>query len=556
MNSFFFMTIKSLMILIIPISTFSSVSEDSLIYYENSGLNDLFDIYKLDKSEMILRYEPLTKRSSGFLDNKFKGDGNSFYFNINGEVKKTSFSLTHSKNDGEILIRNKFKKCLSFNINGYKFLIGDYKVNISNGRLISNSFRRSKFFIHNWNSNRFWMDRSSSSHNQFQGLSLTKNYEFKTFQINTNLFISRSNRAANVNSENEITSLYTSNNFRTSNELNKIGALRENLISTGISFENQRFNLASQLLLYKIPNQLKINSNYYFKEQSNIQGSISLTHKSIINQLNVETTFNKKGISGLFIQNNFKKSYINFRFIDENHNNPYSNILTEYSNKQNEIALIIGSILTIDKYKIRYYVDVFKRPRKEGMLLINNGLDIGIESTFKINNSKHRVNFINEIKSDYSKSNEIRRFDRERIRLRTDHAFKLIKNYDIKVQCNVNYLKEDSGPIWGNGILIKQKIKINKLKVNIMTGVFNSEEYANAVWWFDYFGKYNLASLPMYGKGVYLSSNFEYFLNKKTNIQFSISYLKKDGVKEIGSYLDAIKGNEKIRSVFQINYTL
>lgn len=526
---------------------------------------------KRTKQEILYRSAFTIQNKEGYnKSNGYKGDKLQHLFKYSITKKNILGGITLEKDPGERYIDKTVDFCSAhLQINDYKnfnkIIIGDYKMTIGQGVVISQSFGGGKspavLNLMRINSD---INKTSSAneYNFFRGA--TFKYRYKDFLF-TPFY---SNRLRDATISDSKASFYTTGLHRTITEIGKYKTLREIDWGGRVSFDKNRVRIGLNSLFYKFNYHIQPYNKVYNAPDfnSNRGSNISFDYKyfgkrvSVFGEIATHNFKNNAFINGAVIDASAEVSAILLhRKYDKSYFSPYSNSFNE-SDISNEEGFYLGlELYPLNNLKISSYYDIYKHPwlkhntkgssygREFFGKVEYSGLDdLKVYFHFKTE-SKPKLISIKSKKLEklYTKQNS-------RINLR------YIVNENIHLDSRCEYTNYTINSLRETGLLLYQGIKISVKNIPFSFSArytyFDTSGFNTAIYAYEPDVLYSFTTPILSGKGSRISVVGKYKLSNKISIWLKFSNSNFYSVKYIGTGNERIYGNNKSDIKFQFRY--
>lgn len=501
----------------------------------------------------------------GFVNDNFKGNKIDLYNRVGIKYQDFNFNLILNKDEGEISYADDYSINLSYNYKNNKIIVGDIRAHTGYGLLLNSGFpiRKSSNPSDVLLSfgNGFTPSRNLLALGNFRGVAYENDLLINKFRIKSRLLFSNTNRSSTINDD-IVTSFYTTNLFRTENEIEKKNNLIENIIITNSEVNYNSFLIGFNYLNYKYSKILETQSQNYFT--GNNGNNYSFYSRYLLNNSSINYELagdNNNNISHLLIYNYFDTNIdfgFSYKYIHPNSRLQYNNLLTNYSTNSNEESYFSYLTIKNNNFKNTLFIDFYNRPKIDLFLdMPQSGIDIFNEFTFKLINN---INFLNRIRlrnyKDFTKSNP-NYFDVNRLDLRNEISYNGKIDFRIRLDLVSNEFSEDK--YQGFGYLIFGEVN-NRLfksnKTSFRFTYYDTDSFNEAIWHYEYLVRGYLTAPPLYNQGykIIFKSSIEFLKNYL--LSFAFTYDKALDFDKFGSGLDEINSTQRTRLYLQLDYNL
>lgn len=529
--------------------------------------------------DIRLQYKKVLEKAWGYQRDDDKGyQGKNFSTSLRynqNYYNRLSFSILADNDAGEPFFNSKQKL-------GYDYLsaqftlrdisiieqitIGDYRLGFGEGLAINQSLNFGHFTKDaksKKNYSGIKPNRSITEYNSMRGIAT----KIKLKDISVYLF-------GSYNKRDYSGSLLTTGLHRTNSELQRKDSNIEAVYGTHIEFNRKGVELGVSLFnyhyKYPITHQNQAYMQYYFEGKSNSIYSFNTSlpvHRRVRAFGEIAMSRNKGYalITGVDINLGYKRNLsFNYRNYQNQYQNNFASAIGAQSRNANERGLYSAFSARINKYFNCFIgVDYFNFPDQSYRANISvNGYKIRSEINYiptlsnqfsliyKMNNrpynEKHpngetfpEDNILNQIQLRYTYSKT------QNLILKTRIGYSRTRNY----QSDKN-----------QGMFISQDIilspKSTSLSLNMRIAYFNTDDYDNAFYIYEYSLPLTYSSAQLYDRGLrsYIILRYDFKKNLYFTARYSITFYKDKT--EIHSGNDKIQGNHKQEIAFQFYWLI
>jgi hypothetical protein len=323
--------------------------------------------------------------------------------------------ISNSKDIGEPNYFDSYKAFLSLNYEGLELILGNFVAENDFGNILWNPFGKYKgsnsVIVSSMFRKRIVPTLTSMDYGTFRGIALDYNFKlWKDLEFNFLGFVSKANRSATIDTvRNVVTSIYTTELFRTASELAKKNQLDETALfgNVGIRLDFMSFNYSILKLNYDRALQTK--SKKYISGFQSVLHSLGLQLR-----YNDKITFSTEASLGnddglgvvcalTYNQRPFATT-INFRYFSPNFRSPFGALFGENSYPNNEFGIFCGIEYSRSDVSLQFYGDYFRTLEPTALIQVPVlGSDFYLQSFFTpLANLSTRVRIQRKEKTDYT----------------------------------------------------------------------------------------------------------------------------------------------------------
>ena len=545
--------------------------------------DDLAERLRAGESSVLLRVSQIIEKARGFTfdtsGKHYLGSPQKVFFRYKYSYKNLfQFGFTGDKDAGEQFLKGKQKLGFDFysfhifirHVKGIAALaIGDFTVNMGQGLVhwqslafkkgaeVTNTKRQSPVLKPYTSAGEFFFHRGA-------GITIRRK------NIESTAFLSLRNLNANVSGENEeegaASSLLTSGNNRTLNELADRHALRQLSFGSttkyeGVSKKGRAYQVALNGVYYNyslplnkrdLPyNKYSIRSDQWY----NASVDYSYTHKNI--HMFGETAVDARGAIAIvhgFLLSLHSLADFSFvhRSIPARYQAVYGNAFTESSAPSNEKGFFLGiSIRPLSMVRVSLYADHYIFPwLKFRVDAPSRGADYLVQMTFTPNK---QLEIYTRYKTETRQTND-KGYALNVLESVTRKNWRTHFNYQITQDVTVRSRFESSWFIPQHGVPetgfvfffdVFYKPLMKPYSVNLRLMNFESDSYDSRMYAYENDVMYSSSVPVFHGRGRRQYLNLSYDLNRKTTIWLKLSRTTHANATTIGSGLDEIVGTRK-----------
>lgn len=556
-------------------NTIDNLSSDEIVIFI---LKECLTISNLKSKKFncnyTVRYRNNLEPTKGFEKNKYLGSELNFYQKLRTEYKDYELNAIIDKDDGEVEIADFNSIGLKYEIDNFKFILGDYNLSYGLGNLYDQSFLslKNSDFINT--SSEFGqgatLNRSTIDFNFFRGgfvdkvfyLNSSSNLRFATFYANTN-------RAATLDTSRDIiTSVYKSGYFRTETEIKKKNQLSEILYGLNLEYESEGFSLGilgTQMEYNKFIESNSFSSFYGKRGNLNtIYGRIGSNDEifkfELCNDVNYNLSIRTNYLLELYENLIF---LTDIRFSEPNYRAPYSMNFGEQSFVANEKGILSGISYKFDNINVAFFSDFYNSELKTFTTTKPiRGIEYYLDVILKSGATKYNFRINYERKSDTFKSDSLLTkftIPNSKISTRFELNSNLGSDYTFRGRSEIAFRINDFEEIQTGSLLmleIKKKGNKEDLHYGFSFITFNTPNFETVIYTYLYQVPGFAYVYPFYQSGNNFNLFLKYSIIEEIDIWLRANYLFKNGVDKIGTGNEEIEGNERTQLVFQIVYNL
>ncbi len=505
------------------------------------------------------------QRNKGIAWGKYLGSNFASSNKMLISIDDYRFGIYLDKDVGEEKLNDFYSFFAKKSFGNHKILIGNFKQMASLGLLFGPSMSLSKYYsitAMNEGIDRYSKaDLSSYNIKTFRGISYNYNAElFSDFGINLSIFYSNQNRSASLDTLDRITSLYSTNLFRTPSEIAKKDNTTENTIGAGLGVSGKQFSLQYSAFSLRydrdyISNKIAIplksgmfahslGLNFNFANVNSIS-EIALYQANIALQSNVIINFD---------DDNAK---LGFRYYSPDYYSPFGTNLYNGTSPSNELGFSAGySRLVSNQYRISLATDYYETLRRGYFNYMPiNGIDFEIRNEFyfsqfsRLNLLLKYANQDVQINATDTNNREVSSFDKKKsIRAKTAYSIKFENNIILTARAELSYNLPYYNNISRLGYLFGGDINYNpmeSLNLQFSGAYYNTDDFSSSVYYYNAFYNYSGSIKALFSRGIFGKANIRYSIGR--NIKLSTQYWINNKLDEtvIGS------GDNRINAAFE-----
>lgn len=529
------------------------------------------NIKKKNKVAFRARYQPLLNSIKGFEDGKFLGSPYDSYLRFRGNINGINAGLLLSKDIGEKRLTEFLAGYLNFNFLGVNVLLGNFTIEAGMGNILWNQFSFGKGAETIYPAISFKSKingyASSTEAGFFRGLASEFNVMLSDDLIIKNtLWLSHRDLSGTLNNSNDtVTSIYTSGLFRTESEISKKNILDENIYG----FKSELFgkNIITGLIgfFYNYDKFINSESRAVFYGKSGYLGSVYYLFK--LGRTNFTGELSLDNRNEYAIKTTISNSYdnidlaINFRYFSENFRSPYGFNFGESPEVNNETGLYTGIKWKVAKrLLVSSYFDLFKTIARSFFIPFQKrGEDFFFQTDWKIDlESNLRLRFNFEGKTDNITDDKGNKFYPRKTKYssRIDYQRSFDEIIIIKLRADFNSVSFENVKPDENGFASSLELTykpIRDIMLQSRVTYFNTDSYESAIWQFESPVIGYMYSQLLYGSGWRAYLGFRYQLSDFLNFSCRFSITSKNNVTNLGSGLNQILDYQDKRIIFQFD---
>ncbi len=527
--------------------------------------------------EMRSRISHKLQPARGFTEGKYYGSSIKSYQRVKfSQGENLAAAILMEKDAGESRLNDFLSAYVQIKnlISSSSIVVGDYFIEAGQGVGLWRGFDYQKgtnVVLPAKKKGRGLVPYASSDENAFlRGAAATvniSNWALTAYYSNKSL-------SATVDTNGNVTSLYTAGYFRTESEREKRSNLSERLLGGRGEYQFSRENTAgitaftaqysrdfSLVNEHFAGNTFNFASADYFLSLSRVRmfGEWAMTNHVV------------GGISGIHLEpDNLIDIISAYRNYPAEFFNPYNGSFSERSGAANERGFYLGlQIRPVRGVRFAGYFDQFSFPApSQGIIFPGAGHEIFLQAEVSparrfLFTPRYRRRVTSESGSMVDQAGRTVMFDEEKVL----ESFRLTIDYrldsDARLRTRVEYVDLHFHPAMAvgreHGILIYQDVAVRAsghLTLGVRLAIFRTDSFESGV------GEYEtdlpgVLTIPvLYGRGVrwYLLANYSLFESLRLSLKYA--ELIRDDVKTIGSGLDELPGNRDNRISMQLDFTL
>ena len=523
--------------------------ETNLLYTSNLSFWERFSTLSNRYAILQTSHDALAKDNSNFL-----GNPTNFLLKVrNYRRNDFSFHLALEKDSGELWWNwqpNRQKIGIDFfsfhaavqNRGIIKhWILGDYQWNMGEGLIFGGGFSFGKGTQSVLSLQRSYQQTLAytgrTEYNFFRGTSLTLrltpfeasimySYQF----LDSNLDSSKSDtRAQNI---------LKTGTHRTANELENQNTLSEQVLGLNITYPSDEltvgFNLAYTEFGFPIAGKTRPYQIYNFQGSGNLAYSIYFDYLwqnfSFFGEWGISNDA-LGGIQGMILSlSKFVDLSLLYRTYAPAFESFYGSSISENTNSNNESGLYTGIQITMPRWKINGYVDIFRFPwlRFNVDFANTHGYDYLLHTTFTVRKGWYlRATLKHEKKQrNQSVKNQTHLVDFTKTYLQLFMEYGISEAVKLRSRLITNELR--FGNVTNRGVALSQDIiaKFKRWSYTLRIAFFDTDSFDNRIYIYEADVLYNFNYPFYYGKGMRTYHLFQYRLarNLKVMLKYGLTY--------------------------------
>lgn len=520
--------------------------------YKNIGVYRIRNLHRLETNR-------------GLEEKQYKGDELDLYQSLHLNYNGYESQIITNKRIGERSITEFVSGSISYNTDNLNITFGDYRPIIGFGNLFWNSFAIGKggemvSSAASFNTS-IKSNSSTIAFSYLRGVAISKRINIKNSKLTITTFASNTPRSATIDTASNIaTSLYTSNYFRTQNEIDKKNNLDEKSIGTSLVYENDRYTIGSVCLYLDYSKEVASSSASAFNGKSGNLGTIFGFYQFPMVLLGSEITIDNNsniGLKAVALRKGTRSSVsMHYRYYSAEFRSPFGYNFGEQSSAANEMGLYTGfrTIFTSNS-NLQGYLDIYRTITwTYTVQLPIRGIDLaGLFS------QKNTILGDFSIRAKYeSKTNGLKKqgqsrqtiYSHTRTDLRAEIKNKFHRTTLFRLRFDVNIVDfENHKPqeLGFAGYAELQYSPISKLRFRGRYAVFQTDSYSSAIWHFEYRMPSSAAAVALFDEGSRMFFAIDYKLLNTIELYLCYTRLHKPKYKTLGSGYEQIKSNKDNR---------
>jgi len=526
------------------------------------------------KKKSSLVYRSRTKHRFeevyGFSADRFEGSPIDLYQRAIYKDSRISAGLLTKKSAGEQSIAEYYSGYASVDLSGFRFIAGDYSVSYGQGLLAGKPFAPYKgqqtISPAVVRSSGIQPYRSTLDYLHYRGAAVSHFAKLsENFGISLVGAYSNNDKSATVDEETAlVSSIYTSNLYRTKNDISKKNALNEQIIFGNSEIWLYDFKLGGNIMKIDYDKEIQASSSRVFQGKSGIAHSIY-------------GNFNKDGLNfaGEYAtDNNQNTAYSlafskvtpqvriagNFRHFDSEYRGFYANTFNNFSYVANETGFYTGlEYRAGQKLKISAYSDIYRSNSSTySSYFPVRGIDFFVHSEYRHSRESRWQFRLGRYAQTYSERGDIgiNNVERTRYNIRVENRTELSRTSYIRFRAE-QVLIDTRSELRGSLIFAETGFNIfNSLQFSTRLTVFSTDDYASAVRQFEYIAPGYSINQPLYGDGFRGLFRLRWTPHSSIALHLRYSYMQRNNTDQLGSSYDAIQGNRDRRAVLQLDVRL
>lgn len=535
-----------------------------------------FQIYILENSTNIInknknsynfrsRYINTLQNNSGELNNSFAGNKLDLYNRIGIKQNNFNFNLITNKDAGEESLADDYTLNLSYNFKNHKIIIGDFRAHTGYGLLLNSGFPIRKSSnpsdaLINYGVG-FTPSRNLVALGSFRGVAYQNDFLLNKLRVKSRLFYSYTPRSSTQNN-NEVSSIYLTNLFRTETELEKKNNLTENILFSNIEIDYKNLSFGINYLNFNYSKILNTESQNFYKGKNGNNFSLYSKFKLTNSTFNYETAIdNNFNLSHYFIYNYFNNNIdfgFSYKYLHPNSRLQYNNILTNYSTNSNESGFFTYLTLKRNNFTNTVFIDFYSRPKIDNYQdMPQSGIDIFDEFTYKISK---KVTYLTRLRlrnfKDFLKSTP-NYFDKQRLDFRNEIRYN--DNFNLRFRLDLVQSEFSENRYSGFGYLIFGEVSKSIFKGNntsLRLTYYDTDSFEETIWHYEYLVRGYLTAPPLYNNGYKIIFRSSYSFLQDFLLSFALTYDNGIDFNSFGSGLNEIPQNQRTRIFLQLDYNL
>lgn len=520
-----------------------------------------------EKFESRTRMENRIRKSNGYMEGKYGGNSSSSYQRIKMSGVRTEASALFEKDPGELATNGFITGSVSLKNTGYikRIVLGDYSVAADQGLIFAKNISSSKgsdVIGQIKKKGRIVTPNTSADElHYFRGTAIESNDE----DISMVGFYSERKLPASVDTNGEISSLYSAGLFRNASELKKKNVVRETAKGTRVEFDlGDNRNISLSYLTVRYDHSYTQSYELTDRKQSLNAGSMAFDIPgrffTVFGQIASSDVKNFSYSGGVVtsISKSFSLSY-HLRHFAIGYTTPFARPFGEKNNiAEGEDGNYVGLAYSKDRVSLNGYYDRALFPAIHNDfsgLSAESFLSIECPLTKKCGIYVHMRNKV-QSKLTGDDENDIRRQANYRFEFRIKMSRNITLTNRIET-ASISYepsSKKESGLMMFADGSYREYTAGMRFKFRLI--FFDSPSYDSRLYQYESDVTGNYSNPPLYGKGIRWYILFGYELFDDVVCSFKYSETKKLNVLTIGSGDDEIIGNIDGQMAFQLDFQL
>ncbi len=513
------------------------------------------------------------QKTTGLEKGKYLGTNFGYTNKFNFSISNYRFGFSTDKDIAEDKIIDFYNFYAEKSFDNFKINIGNYKLNSGLGNILSSSFNQPKIntllSTDNSINNSVSADNSTSTYKSFRGIALSGDILKSTNCIlSISAWYSNNSKSATINDSGDVSSIYTSEYYRTQTEIDKKNSLTESVFGAMSLLEFKSISLGTTILNINYDKNIESASSSTIVGNSTLLSSIFAAYTYDSLKLSSEISFSNKAEKAVTL---FAKYYslsselnLNFRYFSAGFRAPFGNNPGENSSAANEIGLNFGYLYKASKkIRIAFMVDYFETlERTYTVYQPVKGLETEYRMDYKINHNnklffKLRYQNKDNQKADENSVKTIFKEEIYTVRLDYEKKWSPLFNQTFRTDFNLMPMNKINSERLGFLLSVSNEYSpFEYLRFDLDLAYYNSDDYYSGIWLFNYFAPGASQISPLYNEGYRISFITKIQVQNKLNLYIGYRLNHKLNVNTIGSGYDLINSNSEQRIQLQAEWML
>lgn len=497
--------------------------------------------------ELIIRSRLYAKKQNKS-DTNFLGDPIDAYQKLLLRSNFGELGISSSKDIGEQNYFDSYKAFLSLNYEGLQLILGNFVAENNFGNILWSPFGKYKgsnpVTVSSMFRERIAPTLTSIDYGTFRGIALDYNIKlWKGLDFNFLGFVSKTFRSATIDTaRNVVTSIYTAELFRTTNELAKKNRLDETALFGNLGFRWDLISFNYSILKLNYNKALQTGSKRYISGFQSTLHSFGLQFQySDKITFSTETSFNSDNSLGVVCAFTYSRkpfaTTLNLRYFSPQFRSPFGALFGENSYPNNEFGIFYGIEYIHSNVRFQFYADYFRTLEPTTFIQIPVlGNDFYLQSFFfPLAKLRTRIKIQRKETTDYTYNiQNTKQIPFQRIsykflienRYALSEVFLINHRMDFIYLNNNPYLPNEIG--WHTFVDLAYSPK-SWCDFGIRTNLFSTKSFSSAIYVFEILSPAFMVSQPYYEYGYKGSLWCNLKLNDKgINIYLRYYYLNQD----------------------------
>lgn len=369
---------------------------------------------------------------------------------------------------------------------------------------------------------------SSMEYGIFNGIALTTNCDFyESFRVKISGFVSKIKRSGTFDTlRNLITSVYTQDYYRDSNELKKKDTFNEVAYCIQSDLSTGRLTLGYSFFFLNYSKYISTSSRKFIDGRNSNFHSFFLSY-NFFNVLDFGAQYSLDGkknigiVSNLSLKKKHFNTSLNFRYFSEQFRSPFGAVLAENSYPNNELGIFYHFQLKLKDFDFQLYSDFFKALSQASLLQVPYyGNEVFLQAIFSpTKDLSTRFKLRRKEKTDYvfniQKTKQLP-YQKISYNLFFEGKFSALDKWVIKCRFDRIWINNREMKSNENGFHILLELSFSPksfCNAGSRMSYFSTKSFESAIYVFEILAPEFMYSSPFYDKGIRLTfwSKFQIF---------------------------------------------